>query len=144
MSLIEIDWNPDAPKLRQFALICFCGFLLLGLLFAWRLECLTGSQNCTLPALFWSIAAVIGVAGLLFPQVLKPVYQIWMAVTFPIGWLLSHLVLGIIYFGLFTLLGFIFRILGRDPLNRRRKTTLKSYWVKHSGSSSRKRYFQQF
>ena len=144
MSLIEIDWNPDHTKLRQFALIWFCGFVLVGLLFAWRQGCFTGSQNWRTPLLIWVVAATVGLTGLLFPFAVKPVYRLWMAVTFPMGWFLSHAVLAIIYFGVFTLLGLIFRLMGRDPLDRHGTKRTDSYWIKRSAKTSTKRYFQQF
>ena len=144
MSLIEIDWNPDQTKLRQFALIWLCGFTLMGLLFAWRLNCFNGSQNWGTPLMIWAIAAVVGLPGLLFPFAVKPVYKLWMAVAFPIGWLLSHAVLAIIYYGLFTLLGLIFRLMGRDPLDRHQTRQTDTYWIKRSAKASTKRYFQQF
>jgi len=144
MSLIEIDWNPNHKKLRQFALIWFCGFVLVGALFAWRLGCFAGNHSWNTPLVIWLVAALVGLTGGLFPVAVKPVYKLWMALTFPIGWVLSHTVLGVIYFGLFTLVGLIFRLIGRDPLDRRGTRQAESYWVKRSGRVSTKRYFQQF
>jgi len=144
MSIIDIDWNPNHRKLRQFALIWFCGFLLSGCLLAWKLGCLTGSENWRVPFLLWAVAAVVGLPGLLFPFLMRPVYRMWMAITFPIGWLLSHALLAIIYFGVFTMFGLFFRLIGRDPLHRRRIGETGSYWIQRSGRRSAQRYFQQF
>ena len=144
MSLIEIDWNPDHPKLRQFSLIWLCGFGIVGLFLAWRLGCFGGAGSWTTPLLLWSLAAAVGLLGLLFPRAVKPVYKAWMAVTFPIGWLLSHIFLAVIYYGAFTSLGLIFRLIGRDPLARHRTEKSDTYWIERSAKASAKRYFQQF
>jgi len=144
MSLIEIDWNPNQKKLRQFALIWFCGFAIVGTLSAWRSGCFSGSHDWNTPIVIWFVAAVVGLTGWLFPSVVRPVYRLWMALTFPIGWILSHAVLGAIYFGLFTLLGLIFRLIGRDPLDRRGTQQEESFWIERSGRTPAKRYFQQF
>jgi hypothetical protein len=144
MSVIEIDWNPNRTKLRQFALIWIAGFVLAGLLLAWRWGCFSGSQQWKVPILLWIIGSAIGLPGLLFPIAVRPVYQLWMAVTFPIGWVLSHAVLAVIYFGIFTLLGVVFRIIGRDPLEIRGNRQRDSYWVNRTAKTSTKRYYQQF
>ncbi|MGW8181076.1 MAG: SxtJ family membrane protein [bacterium] len=144
MSLIEIDWNPNHRKLQQFALTWFCGFMLVGTITAWKMGCFAGTHSWNAPLVIWLTAALVGLMGWLFPFVVRPIYKLWMAITFPIGWILSHAVLGVIYFGLFTLVGLIFRLIGRDPLDRRGSREVESYWMKRPSGTSTKRYFQQF
>jgi len=144
MSMIQIDWTPDRNKLRQFALIWLSGFSLIGLLFAWKLGCFEGTQAWTIPIGLWTAAGVVGFLGLAFPTAVKPVYLLWMAVTFPIGWLLSHTILAIIYFAIFGVLGLVFRLVGRDALGLRGRADRDTYWVKRSSPASGRRYFQQF
>lgn len=144
MSLIDIDWNPSPTKLRQFALIWFSGFGVVALVLAWKWGCFSGSRQWEIPVLILLVAASVGLMGLLFPPAVRPVYKLWMGLAFPIGWILSHAVLAIIYFGIFTLVGLVFRVIGRDPLDRLGHRQRESYWVNCSDKHSTKRYFQQF
>jgi hypothetical protein len=51
-----------------------------------------------------------------------------MIAVFPIGWTVSQVLLALLFFGVFTPLGLLFRALSRDALRRRRVTGLESYW----------------
>ncbi len=46
------------------------------------------------------------------------VYIGWMILAFPIGWTVSQVMLAVMFFGLFTPIGLVFRLIGRDPLHR--------------------------
>jgi hypothetical protein len=41
---------------------------------------------------------------------------------------LSMILLGLIYYGMFTPVGLAFRVAGRDPLHRKLDRAAKSYW----------------
>jgi len=65
-----------------------------------------------------------------------------MAVALPIGWIMTRLVLGLLFFGLFTPVGWLFRRLRRDPL-RLRKPQTTSYWSPASPPADGQSYFRQ-
>jgi hypothetical protein len=67
-----------------------------------------------------------------------------MIVTWPIGWLISHLMLGAIYFGVFTPVAIVFRLIGRDPLARRFDRQASSYWEAYQPNRGLARYLRQF
>lgn len=50
------------------------------------------------------------------PKDLETPYEYWMIVGDKLGWFNTRLILGIIFYGLITPLGFIMRTLGHDPL----------------------------
>jgi hypothetical protein len=148
MALMAIDWNPDRRKLRSFALTWLAAFGIAGLVVAWRNGLIGGAAgpagSWTRPLLLWTAAVLIPAIGLRFPQAVKAIYIVWMGVTFPIGWVVSHAMLAIVYFGLFTLVGAIFRLTGRDPLGLRFDRTAATYWVRRPPRADRQRYFRQF
>ena len=144
MGVIEIDWRPDRPKLRQFAGIFMIGLDLVGLLAAWRLGNLSGPGWHPAPIILWAVATVVGVIGLATPRAVKPVYIAWMAMTLPIGWIVSHLALACIYFLVFTPVALIFRVIGRDAMCRKFDRAAGTYWVRRNPSSPGGRYFRQF
>ena len=139
MGMIQLDLNPSHKTLRQFGLICLIMLNVIGLLLGWRFD---------LPKI-----AVIGlclggivlfVLSRISAKFLKPVYVGLMVISFPIGWVISHLVMVLFFFGVITPVGLVFRLLGRDALHRKWDRQAESYWVKYPRPDSVKRYFRQF
>ena len=67
-----------------------------------------------------------------------------MVLAFPIGWTVSQVMLALMFFGLFMPFGLVFRLIGRDPLQRTRRSDRKSYWEPKPIPTDLKRYFKQF
>ena len=55
----------------------------------------------------------------LIPRLRRPLYRGWIYSVIPIGWLVSHLLLIIIYYLLFTPVGLVMRLVGYDPMRRK-------------------------
>lgn len=89
------------------------------------------------------VSLAAGVPGLFRPQVLKPVFVIWMILVFPIGWAVSHIILAVVFFGVFTPLGFVIRALGHDSLFLKRPKA-ESYWQTKTQQQDVRRYLRQF
>ena len=112
MQWSDIPFHPDRKTLRQFAglwLVVFGGMAL------W--QALVGGR----PSLGLSIGAlalVVGVAGLTRPEWVRLIFVGWMVLAFPIGWTVSQVILLLMFYGLFTPIGLVFRLIGRDALQR--------------------------
>ena len=134
----DIPFNPERKTLRQFA-----G---LWLLFFGGLAVLQGlvRGNMTLAAVFAALALTIGPLGLIWPLLLRPIFVGWMILAFPIGWTVSQLILGVMFYGLFTPIGLFFRLIGRDALNRKRRPELETYWEPKPGTVDPRRYLKQY
>lgn len=65
------------------------------------------------------IGAAFGMVGLIYPLALKPVFQVWMAIGHILGWINSRIILSLIFFLIFTPIGLVRRLLGRDSLSLR-------------------------
>lgn len=137
--MLDVNWNPSRRDLRLF------GVLWLPLFAAavgyWILR---ASGAWTVPLVIWSVAAVAALVGFAAPQRLKPFVVAWMAAAYPIGWTISHLVLGITYFVLFTIFGLTLRLVGYDPLNRKPVPGRSSYWQRRETGRPAASYFKQF
>ena len=144
MSVVEVDWRPDARKLRQFALIWLAGFGAVGLIVTWKVGALNGSGRWVAPGVLWVLASSVALIGLAAPRAVLPIYLAWMALALPIGWVMSHVILAAIYFGIFSSVALVFRLIKRDALSRRFDPTVDSYWVKRTAKSEVERYFRQF
>ena len=66
--------------------------------------------------------------GLSLPVALKPIYFPYMWLARIVAFVNIHLLLGLVFYTLFTLIGLGMRLLGRDPLDRKIAPDEKSYW----------------
>lgn len=128
----------QTPKtLRQFGLMSLVVF---GGWAAWRAY--TGRVD----AMTYGLGAAgggLGLVGLAAPTLLRPVFTAWMAAAFPIGWVVSRVVLAALYYLVFTPIAIVFKVIGRDPLHRRKPTTA-TFWLPKPAPSSSSQYFKQF
>jgi len=90
------------------------------------------------------LAVAVGPLGLLRPRLIQPIYVAWMVLAFPIGWVVSHLILALIFYGLFAPISWLFRLIGRDALHRRRAPEQASYFVPKPAPASLSSYFHQY
>ncbi|RPI03857.1 MAG: hypothetical protein EHM72_00230 [Calditrichaeota bacterium] len=80
---------------------------------------------------FWFIGASLFflIFGVLFPTFLKPIYKVWMFLALTLGWLMSRVLLTVVFFLLFTPIALIFKVISKDPLNRKIEKYSSSYWI---------------
>ena len=99
----------------------------------------------TMPLTLLAIAALIVIiVYYLFPDLQRPFYRGWMFSVMPIGWVISHLLLSIIYYLLLTPIGIIMRLVGYDPMNRTLEKKRETYWVARQQVRDPNRYFKQY
>src|SRR5436305_1298830 len=136
MALLEIRWRPSVRELRQFgAMLAICLGGLAGYNYA--------SDRTLLACLIGGTVAA-GLLAAIRPGWLRPIYVGWMCLVFPIGWMVSHLLLGGVFFLLLTPLGCLLRGFGYDPLRRRPPPEQDSYWEVRDERHDSRRYFRQF
>ncbi len=141
---MHIDWKPDTTKLRQFGYFGGCFIIAILAISVW-----TGSRVLE-GAGFTYGTILIGAAGLLFllgsvaPVLLKPAFIGLSVITFPIGFVMNFLVLGLLFYGIFTPMALIFRLFGRDAMERKIDKTQSSYWKKVQRTRSPESYYQPF
>jgi hypothetical protein len=81
--------------------------------------------------------------GITKPAYLRPIFVGWMVLLFPVNWLVSHVILGILFFLLFTPIGLCRRLLGGDPLLLK-KPNCNSYWQARPQINDKRRYLRQY
>jgi hypothetical protein len=138
MRAAESVWKPSPRTLRQFAGLWF----LVGGAVAYRHGSETGIDLWTL--LLLGVAAGVGLPGLLWPRSVRLLYLACVLATFPVGWCVFHVLVALIYYGLFTPLGLLFRLRGRDPLSLRARPGVETYWRPWEGSVDVRDYFRQY
>lgn len=132
------DLSFEDKIIRQFAAICL---LLLPLIAFWQWYV---NERTLLALILLILSALVGPTGLIAPAVIRPVYQFLMLTLFPVAWFFSHLMLGCLYFLVFTPIAVIFRLVGRDPMQRQFHGTATTYWQDHQQTDHAKRYLRQY
>lgn len=138
MALIRIDHNPSARNLLWFGGMLGLFLAIVGAMAWWRFHAPGVAQG------FWIAAAVLVVAYYAIPPLRKPLYLGWMYAAFPIGFVMSYVILAATYYLVITPIGLALRLCGHDPLDRRLDRSAKSYWRPHSPAADSRRYFRQF
>ncbi len=144
--LIEVNLHPDTRTLRQFGVIAFVGFGLLALaalrekaIFGFGL----GVARLPLAVILASVGISSGICSLVYPAANRPLNIALSALSFPIGYVLSFLIMGVLFYVVFGIVAMIMRFLGRDPMNRSYDPEADSYWIAVQGSRDNASYFRQ-
>jgi saxitoxin biosynthesis operon SxtJ-like protein len=135
--MIQVNWDPSPRDLRVFSALWLGFFALLGF------AALRGGSDRAAVVL-WAVGASAGLAGLIRPSLVHLLYAIWMGVTYPIGFLVSNLLLAVMFYLVITPVGLLMRLGGRDPMTRRFDRSAASYWDPRARSVRLNRYFRQY
>jgi len=133
----HVKWRPDARELRRFAIAMLIGFFVLGALSAWRAKGIgTGS------VVLWSIGASLAVAAFV-PKLGRIAYLAVYLPTSIIGYVVSNVMLAVMFFLVITPLGIIMKLMGKDVLQQRRpgRTT---QWTPVKETKNEESYYRQF
>ena len=139
MSFVEINWHPKHKQLQNFGKIALIATAVISLL----LYLLKGVAIQWALAIF-AVGFTIFLISMISSRLTGMIYVVLMAVTFPIGLVVSFTLLAIFYFLLLAPLGLIFRLMGRDALCRKFDATAESYWLSRQEPESPEQYFRQF
>lgn len=137
MALIEVA-EPNPRALRWFGLPFSLFFLLLG-------------------AALWSrgvgvsvVHAVLGGAALVLlvyyalPGLRRGIYLGWMYAGYPFGFVIAHVIMGVVYFLVITPIGLVSRLMGRRRITRGFDPKADSYWQSRQKRDDRGAYFKQY
>ncbi len=133
----HVKWRPDARELRRFATAMLIGFFVLGAVSAWRARGVgTGS------VVLWSIGASLAVAAFV-PKLGRITYLAVYLPTSIIGYVVSNVMLTLMFFLVITPLGIVMKLMGKDVLQQRRpdRTT---QWTPVKETKNEESYYRQF
>ncbi len=121
-----LDVSPE--NLRKFALLIGGVVLVFAAYSIWK--------NGVMPGIVLLSAlgiSLIGI-GVVKPAMLRPIYKGWMTLAFVIGWFVSHFILIIFYYFIFSPVAFILRLSGKQFLDVDFRKKRASYWVPRDSS----------
>ena len=139
MSVVQINRNPTRRELNQF------GFIWLGFLLFFGIIAQFKFGNPMIARWLWVASVLVPVIGWLLPAFMRLVFLGMSYLAWPIGFVVSHVVLAAVYYLVLTPIGLLTRIFGYDSMKSRFDPEAKSYWVERSvEAADPKRYFRQF
>ena len=122
--MIDINTSSRAEQ-RKFGLVMATAIAILGCIrSAWH----HGLWSMAVPWGFLAVAAVFAGLGVLAPGVLRPVLVVWIRFAEGLNWIVTRLLLTIVFVFLLTPMGIWSRLRGYDPLKRRFLPADASYW----------------
>jgi hypothetical protein len=136
MALINVNRIPSPKELRLFAGVWWPAMcLVLGAM-------IVRKQGQWSPALWlWGLGAALAASGLLRPALIKPFYLLLQYGLYPIGWALSYVILGILYYLIITPVGVLVRRF-KDPMDRKFDHSVATYWLPRD-EPLKERYLRQ-
>ena len=68
----------------------------------------------------WAIGlgGVLILLGGMSPGILAPVHNVWMRVGHALGWVNTRILLSLVFYGLVTPMGILFRLMGKDVMRQ--------------------------
>jgi hypothetical protein len=80
---------------------------------------------------WWLVAAVLfALAGWLRPHWLAPLNWLWTRLGLVLAAVISPVVMAIVFYACIAPIGFLMRLLGKDPLRLRYEPDAESYWIR--------------
>lgn len=90
-------------------------------------------------------AGIFLTIGLILPIVLRPIYVVWMLLARLLAFVNTHILLALVFYTMFLLIGGVMRLLRYDPLDRRLDSKQQSYWNRRADTLlARDHYERQF
>lgn len=126
MNWADVDLHPSDRKLRQFAGLLAAITIVLAVLDP-----------------LWTIVAIYALLSVAVPRLAYPVYVVLTIATFPIGWVVSRVMVALLFYLVLTPIAIVQRIFRRDVL-RLRKPQTDSYWEDAERRPDPASYLRQF
>jgi hypothetical protein len=123
--MLPINRHPSARELRSFSRLWLPLFVVVvGVLVWWRLE------SPTTAITVWVLGAILAAGALGSPEVARQIFVGLQTLTYPIALVVSTLALAILFYAVFTPIGWLLRLTGHDPLQLRRGK--RSRWIAYT------------
>ncbi len=135
----HVNWNPTNKDLRIFSAALACLLAVITTVSAMKMGSFGNVQ-----IILTATGASVLLLGLILPNALHWPYKIWMAVMAPVGYALQTLLLLLFFYLILGSTGLIFRLIGKDPLERKFNRTASTYWQEVEYTKNIRSYFNQY
>ena len=121
---------------REFGLVVGTVFVLLGGWWIYR------GKFTNVAYVFLPLGSALILLGLIWPRALIYPNQAWMKLAEALSFVMTRLILGVVFFLVVTPIGIIKRLFGWDPLSRRSGRSA-SYWTPYSERQRDPRHYEK-
>jgi large-conductance mechanosensitive channel len=129
--------KPHKKELRKFTITICAALSIIGGIILW--------QKGDTGFIFLAVGLLFLFSGLIKPELLGPIYKVWMAFSLMLGFVMNHLILALMYYIVITPIGILMRVLRKDPLQTRLDRNTKSYWLQRTNEDfSKEKYEKMF
>jgi len=111
----------DQRQLRLFGITIGIALMIITGVLLWR--------DSSGPITVACIGVVFLITGLVRPKLLRPLYKPWMSLALVLGFIMTRVLLTVIYVLLFIPTGLLMRVFGKDPLRRKLDPDASTYWI---------------
>ena len=122
MRMLDLRLSPGRRELRQFGVVALAVLGVLGAIAFVRGSLLgfdLDGASSTVALVLLVLGAFSGLAAYVAPQFNRPLYVLLTLLTYPIGLVVSFVIMGVLFFGVITPLSLALRVFRGDALARR-------------------------
>jgi carbamoyltransferase len=94
-------------------------------------------------SIFYLTSGIVITSGLLFPIILKPLFVLFSYIGFGLGWVMTRIILSVLFFMVLTPIGLISRLMRKRYLQTGIGTNENTYWKVHREGTASKKYFEK-
>jgi hypothetical protein len=88
------------------------------------------------------VGAVLVLLGMIFPRALVIPNQLWMKLAEAVSFVMTRVILGLVFFLVALPIGLLRKVFGGDPLNRR-GAPAESYWRPYTERQADRRHYEK-
>ena len=93
--------------------------------------------------IIFAIGIILFLTAIVIPEVLKPVYWMWMIFAIILGWFMTRVILSLLFYIIFTSIGLTFRLFGKQFLELRWDKSKESYWNFRTNEQQQKENYEK-
>ena len=129
--------HSDEKALRQFGVSMGVVFAVIAALLLWQARASF--------AYFLVCSLLLFIAGYAYRPPLKPLYYVWMTMAIILGWVMTRVLLGLVFYLVMTPTSVVLKLMGKHILDIGAAGDAPSYWKRRQRSMpDKKRYERQF
>lgn len=141
-------WKDPASLITDFGRVFFIGVFIIGAVlqwhaaqWAWSWSAFTAQAHISF--MWWLVGGVVLTLASLLPPTIRPIYFLWILLGQTLGLVVNYLLLGVVFYLIFTPLGLLYRR-WCGVITKRPDPKLASYWEEKQSQGERDRYYRQF
>jgi len=136
--IIEEIKNIKSEKsdLKKFGLLIGIILMLVSCYFLWKQQPIYAAGGFILGAVFILL-------GFVLPSVLKPLQKVWMAFAVVMGFVMTKIIMVIVFYGMVTPIGLLGRLVGKKYLDLKIDRDAASYWIEREPVKMDKSHYER-